>query len=228
MLIIQFMTTPETLPAYLFALAPDSTRKDARAACETAKARRLPAVFVLPTWTADGADILEGSETILGSVIGFPHGNSSAATKAAEAATVVADGAMLVAMVVNISAVRSGADLIVIDEMQSVADACAPAGAAFGVILETSLLPPADVRRVAKIAHEMGADFLVTETGFAPSGARAFADVLADVRLLSDSVQETTILIYRAVPVQAEIAALLATGADGLAVPDADIFADAA
>ena len=209
-------------------LSPDSTRRDARRVCEEATAANLSSVFVLPTWTADGVDILEGSTTNLGSVVGFPHGNSSPATKAAEAATIVADGATEVWMVMNISALKSGADLIVIDELQSVADACAPGGANFGVILECPLLTADEKRRGAKIAEEMDAQFVVTETGFAPgTPERPFMEILDDVTLLVASLAEVDVLVYRHSPTLDEVQTLFDAGAGGIVTPNAIAFLQA-
>lgn len=205
----------------LSCLAPDGTRRDARAACDAAKQANLAAVYVLPTWVADAHEILQNSETQVASVVGFPHGNSSAATKAMEAATVVADGAEIVAMVVNVSAVKSGADLIVIDEMQSVADACAPGEAVFGVILESPLLTDDEKRRVAKIAAEMGADFIVTETGFSPNTDARKPDIGNEIRLLSANLEDVPLLANRASLTFREATQLLETGADGILTTNA-------
>lgn len=160
-------------------LKPDSTRRDARRVAEEAKAHGFAAACILPSWVADAADILEGSGVAVCTVVGFPHGNAPAQAKAAETATAVADGATEIDTVLNISALKSGSDLLVMDDLQSVVDAAGMGGATVKVILECALLTDDEKRRAAKLCVEAGAAFVKTSTGFASHGA-----TVEDVRLL--------------------------------------------
>ena len=164
-------------------LKPDSTRRDARRVCEEAKAHRFASACILPSWVADAAEILEGSGVAVCTVVGFPHGNAPAQAKAAETATAVADGAEEIDMVINISALKSGSDLLVMDDIQSVLDAAGMGGAHVKVILECALLTDDEKRRAARMCVEAGAAFVKTSTGFASSGA-----TVADIRLLRAAV----------------------------------------
>ena len=164
-------------------LKPDSTRRDCRRVCEEAKQYGFASACILPAWVADAADILDGSQTVVCTVVGFPHGIAPAQSKASEAATAVADGAAEVDMVINISALKSGADLLVFDDIQSVVDAANLGGAIVKVILECALLTDDEKKRAAKMAQEAGAAFVKTSTGFASGGA-----TVGDVRLLRQTV----------------------------------------
>ncbi len=177
--------TPAELARYIdhTLLKPDSTRRDCKRICEEAKQYQFASACILPSWVADAADILDGTDTAICTVIGFPHGIAPAQCKAAEAATAVADGATEVDMVVNVSALKSGADLLVFDDIQSVVDAANLGGALVKVILECALLTDEEKRRAAKMAQEAGAAFVKTSTGFASGGA-----TVADVRLLRETV----------------------------------------
>lgn len=160
-------------------LKPDSTRRDARRLCEEAREQGFAAACLLPSWVADAADILEGSGVAVCTVVGFPHGSAPAQAKAAETATAVADGATEIDTVINISALKSGSDLLVMDDIQAVVDAAGMGGAIVKVILECALLTDDEKRRAAQMSVEAGAAFVKTSTGFAAHGA-----TVEDVRLL--------------------------------------------
>jgi len=164
-------------------LKPDSTRRDARRISEEAAPRGFASVCILPTWVADAAEILEGSGVAVCTVVGFPHGIAPGQAKAAEAASAVADGATEIDMVINVSALKSGADLLVMNDIQSVVDASSYGDAIVKVILECALLTDDEKRRAARMAVEAGAAFVKTSTGFAAHGATAH-----DVQLLREVV----------------------------------------
>ena len=164
-------------------LKPDSTRRDARRVCEEAKANGFAAACILPAWVADAADILEGSGVAVCTVVGFPHGNAPAQAKAAETAIAVADGATEIDTVLNVSALKSGSDLLVMEDLEAVVEAAELGGALVKVILECALLTDDEKRRAARMCVEAGAAFVKTSTGFASSGATA-----DDVRLLRAAV----------------------------------------
>lgn len=166
-------------------LKPESTRRDARRICEEARANGFASACILPAWVADGLEILEDSGVAVCTVVGFPHGIGPAGAKAVEAATAVSDGATEVDMVINISALKSGSDLLVFDDIQSVVDVSLPGGAIVKVIMECAYLTDDEKRRVCKMTEEAGAQFVKTSTGFGPHGA-----TVEDVRLLRASVSE--------------------------------------
>jgi len=160
-------------------LKPDSTRRDARRVCEEAKAHNFAAACILPAWVADAAEILEGTDVAVCTVVGFPHGNAPAQAKAAETATAIADGASEIDTVINVSALKSGSDLLVMDDVEAVVEAARMGGGRVKVILECALLTDDEKRRAARMSVEAGADFVKTSTGFASGGA-----MVEDVRLL--------------------------------------------
>lgn len=164
-------------------LRPDVTRRETIAFCEAALPFGFATVCVLPSWVADALEVADGTPTRVCTVAGFPHGNAPAAAKQAEVATAIADGAHEVDMVVNISALRSGSDILVFDEIQMAAEVCDAAGAVLKVILECALLTDDEKRRACRLSVEAGAGFVKTSTGFGPSGA-----TVDDVRLLRAAV----------------------------------------
>jgi deoxyribose-phosphate aldolase len=166
-------------------LKPDSTRQQAKAFCEEAKLHGFASVCLLPSWVPDATDILEGTSVAVCTVIGFPHGIASTQAKVHEVLTVTADGATEVDMVLNISAMKSGADLLVFDDIQQVVDAASLSGAIVKVIFECAYLTDEEKRRACRMCVEAGAAFVKTSTGFAPTGA-----TLEDVKLMRQMVED--------------------------------------
>lgn len=166
-------------------LRPDATRRETMAFCESALPHGFAAVCVLPAWVADAVDIVEGTGVRVATVVGFPHGGGAGAAKQVEAATVVADGAHEVDAVLNIAALKSGADIIVFDELHEICAVAGAAGALVKVIVECALLTDDEKRRACKLAVEAGAGFVKTSTGFGPGGA-----TVDDTRLLRAAVGE--------------------------------------
>lgn len=86
-------------------------------------------------------------------------------------------------MVVNIAALRSGFDDVVVDDIRAVVEAAE--GKIVKVILETSLLDDEQIARGSRLTEAGGADFVKTSTGFAGGGA-----TVPHVRLMRENVGE--------------------------------------
>lgn len=155
---------------------------DVRALAEHACAGRFVNAHVLPHWIPLLRELLEGSDTLAGAPIGFPGGGHATAVKVAEADWLVDAGAQELDVVVNIGRMRSGDDHYVRTELSAVRDVV-PREIPLKVILETSLLSLAEIRRGAVAAVETGADFVKTGTGW--TGVRVD---LATVRLLREAI----------------------------------------
>lgn len=166
-------------------LRPDATRRETIEFVEQAAPYGFASVCILPAWVADASDIVAGTETKVCTVIGFPHGIAAPGAKEVEAALVVADGAHEVDMVINVSAMKSGAELIVFEEIERVVAAASLGGALVKVIIECAYLTDAEKMRASKLAEEAGAAFVKTSTGFAPTGA-----TVEDVVLMRQAVSE--------------------------------------
>lgn len=166
-------------------LRPDATRRETIEFVEQALPYGFASVCILPAWVADASDVLADSKTKVCTVVGFPHGLAAPGAKEVEAALVVADGAHEVDMVINVSALKSGAELIVFEEIERVVAAANLGGAIVKVIIECAYLTDAEKQRASKLAEEAGAAFVKTSTGFAPTGA-----TVLDVALMRQSVTD--------------------------------------
>src|SRR5512146_812922 len=151
-------------------LKPELTEADVIAGCELAARYHVASVCVKPADVALAARLLKGSDVAVGTVIGFPHGNSTTAVKVCEAQDALANGAVELDMVINIGALRSGKYETVRDEIRAVVEA-AKGKALVKVILENAYLTDEQKVTACQLAEAAGADFVKTSTGFAPTGA---------------------------------------------------------
>jgi deoxyribose-phosphate aldolase len=156
--------------------------------CLLAKEYDVASVCVRPVDVRRAAAILVGTDVAVGTVVGFPHGSSTTATKVFEANDALANGATELDMVIPIGALRSGRDQDVQDDIAAVTSVAHAAGALVKVILENAYLSDDEKERGSRLVEAAGADFVKTSTGYAPSGA-THEDLALMRRVTSPSVQ---------------------------------------
>jgi len=152
-------------------LAPTLTDADYDRGCDLAAAYEIASVCVSPHGIPRVARRLAGTGVKVGTVIGFPHGLHATPTKAAEAETALADGAVELDMVVNVSRVLSGDWDYVARDIAAVTSAARSVGAKTKVIFETGYLDDAQKAKLCAICGVAEADWVKTSTGFGPGGA---------------------------------------------------------
>ena len=121
-------------------LRPDTTRADIEQLCREARQYKFYSVCVNPTWVSLARQLLDGSGVKVCCVVGFPLGAQPPETKAMEARAAIRQGAKEIDMVINVGALKSGDDTLVLRDIRSVVEACRDGSAKCKVILETSLL----------------------------------------------------------------------------------------
>jgi deoxyribose-phosphate aldolase len=163
-------------------LRPELTLDDVLEGCATAALYRVASATLRPCDVAVGVDALSGSGVPVSTVVGFPHGSSTTATKVSEAHECIADGAIELDMVLNIGRLRSGDLAYVTDDIAAVVDAAGD-DAIVKVIFENAYLEDAQKVDACRISESAGAAFVKTSTGFAPTGA-----TVADLELMVASV----------------------------------------
>jgi deoxyribose-phosphate aldolase len=77
-------------------------------------------VCVRPADVARAAAVLRGSDVAVGTVVGFPHGSSTTATKAFETSDLISSGAQEIDMVIDIGRLRGGDTAFTRDEIAAV------------------------------------------------------------------------------------------------------------
>lgn len=152
-------------------LNPTLTKADLDAGITLALKYDTASVCILPYALADCAARLKGSDVRASTTIGFPHGGHTTAIKLAETMQALADGGEELDMVVNISQVLSGNWAYVKDDIGAVVKATHDAGQKVKVIFENAYLNDAQKIALCEICGELGADWVKTSTGYAPSGA---------------------------------------------------------
>lgn len=115
-----------------------------------------------------------GDRMAVCTVIGFPNGYSTTATKVFETKDAIANGADEIDMVINLGYVKDGRFDVLLDEIRQIKGACG--SHILKVIVETCLLTEEEKIRMCQIVTESGADFIKTSTGFSSAGA-TFDDV---------------------------------------------------
>lgn len=161
-------------------LGPAMTLDEVKAGCEVALKYDVASVCCKPADVKFVAEILNGSDVLVGTVVGFPHGSSTTASKVFETKEAVASGAVEIDVVINIGHLKSGKTKEVQDEIAAVV--VAAAGNQVKVILENAYLTDEEKITACKLVEAAGAHYVKTSTGFAPTGA-----TLADVKLMRAS-----------------------------------------
>jgi len=163
-------------------LKPELTLDEVIAGCDLADRYSAVSVCVRPADVALCAERLADSTVAVGTVIGFPHGDNTTATKVFEAKQAMADGAVELDMVLNYGLLRSGEFERVGEDIRAVVEA-ANGEALVKVIFENAYLDDDLIVRACELAEAAGADYVKTSTGYAPTGA-----TLEDLRLMRANV----------------------------------------
>ncbi|MEK3883457.1 deoxyribose-phosphate aldolase [Paenibacillus sp. PL2-23] len=153
-------------------LKADATKEDIMGVCREAREHQFATVCVNAGWVKLAAAELNGSGVGITTVVGFPLGATSTASKAFEAKQAIEDGATEIDMVLNIGLLKSGDKDAVRQDVEGVVAAC-KSKAALKVILETGMLTDEEKVAACELCVQAGADFVKTSTGFGKGGATA-------------------------------------------------------
>jgi deoxyribose-phosphate aldolase len=152
-------------------LKPEATKQQIEQLCAEARNFGFASVCINPCFVSMCAQLLKNTSVKVCTVIGFPLGATSTATKAFEAEHALHDGAQELDMVINIGKLKSGEHEYVENDISSVVTAARRYGALTKVILETCLLTDDEKVKACLLAKTAGADFVKTSTGFNKGGA---------------------------------------------------------
>lgn len=164
-------------------LKPEASFAQVQKLCTEAREHDFFSVCINSYYVKKVVAILQGSQTKVCTVVGFPLGASTMETKRFEAMKAVAEGASEIDMVLNVSAVKSNEWQYVLDDMASLAQVCHQQGALLKVILETCLLSEEEKKKACELAVKAQVDFVKTSTGFSTGGA-----TIEDVKLMRSIV----------------------------------------
>jgi len=162
-------------------LRPDATQDELLRFAEAAVTLNTATLTVQPCHIRLAGGVLRGSGVLVGTVIGFPHGNETASTKEFQTKEALGLGAQEFDMVMNIPALKNRDERAFIADIEGVVRAAD--GAIVKVILENCFLTDEEKRRACEWISHTGAHFVKTSTGYAKGGA-----TVEDVRLMCEAV----------------------------------------
>ena len=154
-------------------LAQAATWEEIRAICDDGMKYHTASVCIPASYVKQAAEYVDGKLAIC-TVIGFPNGYSTTASKCFEATDAVHNGAEEIDMVINIGWVKDQRWDDLLEEIKAVKQHCE--GRLLKVIIETCLLTDEEKIKMCEIVSDSGADYIKTSTGFSTAGA-TFHDV---------------------------------------------------
>lgn len=161
-------------------LSPAATWGEIRTVCDDGIKYGTASVCI-PASFVRRAKKYAGDRIAVCTVIGFPNGYDTTASKVFQTEDAVSNGADEIDMVINIGALKDGDFDFVLNEIKAVRLACE--GKILKVIIETCLLTEEEKIKMCRIVSESGADYIKTSTGFSTSGA-----TFDDIRLFAENV----------------------------------------
>ena len=177
-------------------LHPTMTDKDLVEGCDLAIRYHTASVCVKPYAVKRAAELLKGSDVLVCTVIGFPHGGVHTEIKVAETRLACQEGATEIDMVVNIGKVKGGDWDYVEREIRAINKEALSHGAIVKVIFENDYLNEAEKIQLCRICSSIPVAFVKTSTGygyvkgsdgkFSTQGA-----TLADLRLMRSNCPDT-------------------------------------
>lgn len=163
-------------------LLQTSTWEEIRALCDDAIHYGTASVCIPPCFVQQAKEYV-GNQMKICTVIGFPNGNHTTATKVFETIDAINNGADEIDMVINVGMLKAKDYDYVLNEIREIKDACGDK--ILKVIIETCLLTDEEKIKMCEIVTESGADFIKTSTGFSTGGA-----TFDDIALFAEHVGE--------------------------------------
>ncbi len=149
-------------------LSQSATWEEIKVICDDGIKYGCASVCIPASYVKQAADYVQGKIAIC-TVIGFPNGYDTTASKCFEAADAVKNGASEVDMVINVGWVKDGRYDDVLEEIKAVKGHCG--GKLLKVIIETCLLTEEEKIEMCRVVSQSGADYIKTSTGFGGGGA---------------------------------------------------------
>ena len=154
-----------------------ATKEDIKQLCDEAIKYHFASVCVFPSYVPLAKELVEGTNVQVCTVVGFPLGMNTPATKVYEAIDAVENGADEIDMVINISALKNHDYEYIKTEIEEIRDAID--GKVLKVIIETCLLTKEEIIKMTELCNETFVNFIKTSTGFSTGGA-----TIEDVKLI--------------------------------------------
>ena len=167
-------------------LAQGATWSEIKAICDDGMKYETASVCIPASFVKQAKEYV-GEKLAICTVIGFPNGYSTTATKVFETADAISNGADEIDMVINIGWLKDKKYDDILSEINAIKDACS--GKILKVIIETCLLTDDEKVKMTEIVSESKADYIKTSTGFSTAGATRH-----DVEIFAQHVTNGTLI----------------------------------
>jgi len=166
-------------------LKATATEDEIKQLCKEAIEYNFKTVCVPTCYVAMASDLLRDTGVGVTTVVGFPLGNETPASKAFQAKEAILNGASDIDTVINVGALKDGKyDYVEFDIAEVVKTSKeTDAHTTVKVILETCYLTDEEIKIACKLAVKAGVDFVKTSTGFGTGGA-----TVEHVKLMKEAV----------------------------------------
>ena len=149
-------------------LSVTSTWEEIKAICDDGMKFSTASVCIPASYVKEAKEYV-GDRLAICTVIGFPNGYSTTATKVFECRDAIANGADEIDTVINVGYLKSGRYDEILAELRALKEACG--NKILKVIIETCLLTDEEKIKMCEIVTASGADYIKTSTGFSTGGA---------------------------------------------------------
>lgn len=154
-------------------LLQTATWEEIKSLCDDAMKYGTASVCIPPCYVKKAKEYM-GDKMKVCTVIGFPNGNNTTATKVFETKDAIADGVDEIDMVINIGMLKAKEYDYILNEIKAIKEACDDK--ILKVIIETCLLTDEEKVKMCEIVTNSGAEYIKTSTGFSTAGA-TFDDI---------------------------------------------------
>lgn len=154
-------------------LTQTATWNEIKQICDDAIKYKTASVCIPASYVKRAKEYVKDNMKIC-TVIGFPNGYSTTATKVFETKDAIENGASEIDMVINIGYLKDKLYELLEDEIVQIKKACDDK--ILKVIIETCLLIDEEKIKMCEIVTNAKADYIKTSTGFSTTGA-TFSDV---------------------------------------------------
>ena len=149
-------------------LSQNATWEEIKVICDDGMKHKTASVCIPASFVKQAKEYV-GEKLAVCTVIGFPNGYSTTATKVFETADAIKNGADEIDMVINVGWLKDKKYDEILNEINAIKYACN--GKILKVIIETCLLTDEEKIKMCEIVSNSNADYIKTSTGFSTGGA---------------------------------------------------------
>ena len=169
-------------------LKPTAKSEDIILLCTEAMRYNIKAVCVSGNYITLAKESLANSNVVIATVIGFPFGYNSTASKLIEVQEAIAHGAKELDVVHNICAVKNKQWDFLRAEAQAIIELAHQHQCIVKIIIESGELTKEEIIACCKLYADLHVDFIKTSTGYASKGAST-EDIITIKSCLPASIQ---------------------------------------